>query len=126
MGEAASLLALKLIPSESTNMDVCVASLRGSDRLSNEEWNTEFTRVQKSMKQGASASSSTELFSTEFGSVPDNARLADWLATKWAPAILRTYEIAGIRVGARPVYASRMDSNRVEIVWQHRMNSKEK
>lgn len=117
MGEAASLLALKIVPSEKTNMDVCLASLRGSERLTNEEWNTEFTRVQSAMKQ-SSSSSSTELFTTEFGSVPDNSRLADWLATKWAPAILRTYEIAGIRVGARPVYASRLNENLVEIVWQ--------
>jgi hypothetical protein len=40
------------------------------------------------------------------------------LATKWAPAILRTYDIAAIRVGARPVYASRVGENGVEIAWQ--------
>jgi hypothetical protein len=40
------------------------------------------------------------------------------LATKWAPAILRTYDIAAIRVGARPVYAQKVGDDRVEVVWQ--------
>lgn len=32
--------------------------------------------------------------------------------------MLRTYDIAAIRVGARPVYATRGDDGKVEIVWQ--------
>lgn len=128
VGEAASLLALKVVPS-SKDLDVCIASLRGSDPLSDEEWNTEVTRIIQSMvnekapsMSASSSSKSIEIFTTDFGSVPNTERLADWLATKWAPAILRTYDIAGIRVGARPVYASRTttDGNiqSVEIVWQ--------
>lgn len=115
MGEAASLLALNMI-SSSKDLDVCLASLRGPDKLSQEEWSTEFTRLQASP-----ATSTTNLFSTTFGSTPNKDRLVDWLATKWAPAILRTYDIAGIRVGARPVYASRTEDT-VQIVWQELIN----
>lgn len=124
LGEAASLVALKAIPSKPST-DLCIASLRGSDILSEEEWNTEFTRVAESTAQSAGASS-TVLFTTDFGSVPNIERLADWLGTKWAPAILRTYDIAGIRVGARPVYASRTSPNSVEIVWQQLVNFESK
>lgn len=116
IGEAASLLALKVIPSSSSDTDVCIASLRGSERLTEDEWTNEFTRAEKSRKE--STSSGAQLFTAEFGSVPNKDRFANWLATKWAPAILRTYDIAGIRVGARPVYASRTEGTGVEIVWQ--------
>jgi len=138
MGEAASLLALKLIPSTTTSkttpssssklLDVCLASLRGSERLSDMEWNSEFSRVIESSMDGSSSissSSTSELFKNDYESIPNVERLADWLATKWAPAILRTYDIAGIRVGARPVYASRIDdeeNNKMEIVWQELVN----
>ena len=77
------------------------------------------------------------LFRAEFASVPSTKRLAEWIATKWAPAVLRSYDIAGIRVGARPVYALLQSSsssatttttndgnngNVVEIVWQELVN----
>lgn len=39
---------------------------------------------------------------------------------------MRTYDIAGIRVGARPVYASRTSPNSVEIVWQQLVNFESK
>ena len=119
MGEAASLLALNILPASTKASDLCVASLRGSERLSDVEWISEFSRIQTYLAEDKSLASGSELFSAEFESVPDKERFADWLATKWAPAILRTYEIAGIRVGARPVYASRIEGNyNVEIVWQ--------
>jgi hypothetical protein len=59
------------------------------------------------------------------------------MTTKWAPAILRTYDIAAIRTGPRPVYANRIrnnDNNNInekddssdrgtlEIVWQQLIN----
>jgi hypothetical protein len=54
--------------------------------------------------------------------VDDAERLADWLATKWAPAVMRTYDIAAIRIGARPVYAARAGEGLVEITWQELIN----
>lgn len=123
MGEAAALLALNILPTLTKSSDLCLASLRGSERLSEVEWINEFTRIQSYLAEGKSLANGSELFSAGFGSVPNKERFADWLATKWAPAILRTYEIAGIRVGARPVYASRMEGNfNVEIVWQELVN----
>ena len=70
------------------------------------------------MELVSSPSGGANLFSAEFSSVPSTSRLAQWIATKWAPAILRSYDIAGTRVGARPVYAVQTDDNTVEIVWQ--------
>ena len=40
----------------------------------------------------------------------------------WPPAILRSYDIAGIRVGARPVYAVQSADDTVEVVWQELVN----
>jgi hypothetical protein len=148
VGDAAALLALGKVKVEAREgLDVCVSSLRGSEVISDQAWDLEFQRVQSMMAASASSSGAAGgapiLFSAEFASVPDVKRLADWyvftsltclrsntwnpsssrffrprLATKWAPAILRTYDIAAIRVGARPVYASRVGENGVEIVWQ--------
>ena len=102
-------------------LDVCLTSLDGTDPLEPSEWYDEFNRVVKQLETGRAA----ELFRTSFGSVPDVGRLADWLAQRWAPAVLRTYDIAGIRVGPRPVYARRLEGDNevedgvtVEIVWQ--------
>lgn len=124
LGEAAALLALQTLTpkSLSSDLDICLASLRGSDALSVEEWTTELTRVENSLMDSKSGTVSA-IFTSDFDSVPNLERMADWLATKWAPAILRTYEIAGIRTGARPVYAARTEASEndmasVEIVWQ--------
>jgi hypothetical protein len=84
------------------------------DLPSDDEWAEEFSRAQEALEKNRNG----ELFSASFGSVKSLERLSDWLATKWAPAVLKTYDIAGIRVGARPVYASRIGENQVEIVWQ--------
>ncbi len=113
VGEAAVRMATKSVDI-SGNLDVCITSLSGMESPDDEDWAEDFARVQKAMKENGGA----ELFSVAFGSVPNLERLADWLATKWAPAVLKTYDIAGIRVGGRPVYASRVGSNGVEIVWQ--------
>jgi hypothetical protein len=79
-----------------------------------DEWNAEFSRA---LSMLSSPSGGAILFNAEFASVPSTSRLAEWISAKWAPAILRSYEIAGTRVGARPVYATHSD-NTVEIVWQ--------
>ena len=113
VGEAAALMVMGKVTAETTG-DVCVSSLPGKEPVPLEAWQEEFTRVEAMLKAGKGA----QLFTTSFTSVPDVERLADWLATKWAPAVLRTYDIAAIRIGARPVYASRTDSGEVEIVWQ--------
>jgi len=54
--------------------------------------------------------------------VEDTERLANWLATKWAPAVMKTYDIAAIRIGGRPVAAIRSGEGRVEITWQELVN----
>lgn len=113
VGQAAALMALDKVPMQAA-LDVCVSSLRGSDELDEEVWQQEFRRVAKMLEDGPVA----QLFAAEMESVPDIERLADWLSTKWAPAVLRTYDIATIRAGARPVYATRAGEGIVEIVWQ--------
>jgi len=133
VGDAAALMALGKVPIM-PGLDVCISSLTGTDEMTLEMWQKEFARVvaqQEEMQASASATvlggGQPVLFSTEFGSVPDVSRLADWLATKWAPAVLRTYDIASIRVGERPVYANRVpvppgnegkNVAAMEIVWQ--------
>jgi len=117
VGEAAALITLGRVPVQ-PGLDVCVSSQQGTDPPTDEDWTKEFQRVESMMSSGTAA----QLFSTEFGSVPDTERLADWLATKWAPAVLRTYDIAAIRTGARPVYANRAGEGKVEVVWQQLVN----
>lgn len=116
VGEAAALLALNKVKA-SGGLDMCLSSLRGSDFVTVDEWQKELDRVAQ-MATSSALGDSIPLFATEFSSVPDVNRLTDWLATKWAPAVLRTYDIAAIRVGGRPVYANKIDETTVEIVWQ--------
>lgn len=115
IGEAAVLLATGSIalPKEAA----CISSQTGSQKVSIEEWNDEFARMGEAAVPGKGSS----LFSQEMV-VDDTERLADWLATKWAPAVLRTYDIAAIRIGGRPVFAKKLDSGMVEIVWQELVN----
>ena len=113
VGEAAALIALKELP-VSDDLDVCVSSQVGTDPVERETWQEEIKRVEDMLKSGQGA----QLFTASFSKVPDVERLADWIATKWAPAVMRTYDIAAIRIGARPVYASRTGEGQVEIVWQ--------
>ncbi len=113
VGEAAVRMATNSL-SLDDGMDVCLTSLRGLDTLSDDDWVGEFARIKEMMTSGKGA----QLFSASFGSVPSVDRLTDWIATKWAPAVMKTYDIAGIRVGDRPVYASVVGEGKVEIVWQ--------
>lgn len=132
VGEVASQLGLGMIDSINkgkTMMDVSLSSFAGTETPTNEEWNAEFERVISNMKLSSSAtgaSSGAQLFTAEFSSVPNVKRLSDWVATKWAPTILRSYDIAGTRVGARPVYALQNgdDDTKTEIVWQELVDFK--
>jgi hypothetical protein len=117
VGAAAALMSLGKA-SFKPGVDVCISSQRGTDPPTIESWQQEFARVEKMLASGEGA----QLFTAEFTSVPDVERLADWLATKWAPAVLRTYDIATIRSGARPVFAARAGEGKVEIVWQELVN----
>lgn len=108
------MIASQELPVDDYNLDVCISSQIGTDPISLERWEAELKRVDSMLKSGQGA----QLFTADFSEVPDQERLADWLATKWAPAVLRTYDIAAIRKGARPVYASRTGEGQVEIVWQ--------
>jgi hypothetical protein len=119
VGEAAVRMANNSLKITS-GMDVCLTSQRGMENPGDEEWKEEFARVVETIEK----SKGGELFATAFGSVPSVDRLADWIATKWAPAVLKTYDIAGIRVGARPVYATRVGDSQVEIVWQELVDFK--
>jgi hypothetical protein len=107
--------------------DLSFVSLRGSEV----SWTEEFQRVLESSSSSSTATATSLkgpiLFSTSFSSVPSIERLTAWLATKWAPAVLRTYDIAAIRTGSRPVYARVVDgsTNIVEIVWQELIDMKE-
>ncbi len=131
VAEAASRLGLGRIASAaapSATVEVSLSSFPGTEGPTDEEWDAEFRRV-ASEKTASSSSSSPTLFRAEFSSVPSPPRLAEWLATKWAPAVMRSYDIAGIRVGARPVYASVLpprdgggDVAVLEIVWQELVN----
>lgn len=113
VGEAAVRMANKSFNMKN-GVDICITSLRGMEALDDDEWSGEFDRVQTAM----AAKGGAELFTAAFGSVPSVERFADWVATKWAPAVLKTYDIAGIRVGGRPVYASKTGEGEIEIVWQ--------
>jgi len=115
VGEAAALVAighLVAIPDA-----ISISSQPGLEPWSHEQWEEEFSRVRKLVTSGKTST----LFSQEM-EVDDTERLAAWLATKWAPAVMRTYDIAAIRVGARPVYAQQVDGSKVEIVWQELVN----
>jgi hypothetical protein len=115
VGEAAALFAsgkLSIPP-----QDISISSQAGTDEWTLEQWEQELERVQELVASGKGST----LFSQEM-IVDDTERLADWLATKWAPAVMRTYDIAAIRIGARPVYATRAGDGLVEITWQELVN----
>ena len=132
VGEVASQLGLGMIHTATSSskmplLDVSLSSFAGTESPTNEEWNAEFERVLANVKSTTNSGSGGRLlFSADFSSVPSTKRLADWIATKWAPTILRSYDIAGTRVGARPVYAIQTgdDETTIEIVWQELVNFK--
>lgn len=113
VGEAAVRMVSKEVDVKD-GLDVCLTSLKSINAPSGDEWSEEFSRIIEKLSSGLGS----ELFQASFGSVPSIERLTDWIATKWAPAVLKTYDIAGIRVGARPVYAIKISEGKVEIVWQ--------
>jgi len=117
VGEAASRLSLGKLSSKA-GLDVSLSSFAGTSPPTDEEWTAEFSRAASAPTSGVGGSAT--LFRAEFSSVPSETRLAEWIAVKWAPAVLRSYDIAGTRVGARPVYAAVVgeEKTRVEIVWQ--------
>jgi hypothetical protein len=99
---------------------VSISSQVGTDVFTIDQWQQELERVRNLIESGQAST----LFSQEM-IVDDTERLADWLATKWAPAVFRTYDIAAIRTGARPVYATRPSDagdGTVEITWQELVN----
>jgi hypothetical protein len=119
VGEAAALMLLDQVPiPEAGLLDICVSSQPGIDPFTLNDWVKEFQRVEMVLSSGEAA----ELFSADFASVPNVERFADWIASKWAPTVLRTYDIAAIRTGARPVIANRAGPGRTEIVWQQLVN----
>ena len=97
--------------------DVSITSLRGMDKF--DLWMEEFQRIVGRQQQEGAA---VVLFSAAFSSVPSIDRLTSWIATKWAPAVMRTYDIAAIRTGARPVVSNQIAPDLVEIVWQELVN----
>jgi len=113
--------------------DITLSSLRGVESLSADEWNMQFQRLAATTGgRSTSARGSDDgvvVFEADFASVPSVPKLADWLALKWAPVVMGSYDIAGIRVGARPVYVTRTtnedEKESVEIVWQELMNFEE-
>ncbi|KAG7350895.1 hypothetical protein IV203_010255 [Nitzschia inconspicua] len=115
VGEAAAFFATgKLAP---LSQAVTISSQAGMEERSLEQWKEELDRVKELVASGKAST----LFNQEMV-VEDTERLADWLAAKWAPAVLRTYDIAAIRIGARPVYAARAGDGLVEISWQELVN----
>lgn len=120
VGEAASRLGLGKISAALDGMDVSLSSFAGTESPTDEEWDAEFGRV--AAASSANGGSAPRLFVAEFASVPSTKRLAEWIATRWAPAILRSYDIAGTRVGARPVSALQTADETVEIVWVELVN----
>jgi hypothetical protein len=118
VGEAAALILQNKV--HATGLDLCLSSQLGSEPVPLDDWKEEFERSAKMVKSGGGA----QLFSASFSSVPDTERFADWIATKWAPAVLRTYDIATIRSGARPVFATRAGEGKTEIIWQELVDFK--
>lgn len=115
VGKAAALLATGSLVALTD--DISISSQPGTEEWSIDQWEDEFDRVRQLISNGRAST----LFSQDL-IIENTGRLADWLGTKWAPAVMRTYDIAAIRVGARPVYASRVDDAKVEIVWQELVN----
>mmetsp|Transcript_19418 Transcript_19418/g.42205 ORF Transcript_19418/g.42205 Transcript_19418/m.42205 type:complete len:545 (+) Transcript_19418:209-1843(+) len=126
VGESAALFATKKlsIPTSSSDSSkrspavISISSQSGTDKCTLEQWEEELDRVQGLVDSGKASA----LFSSQDMIVEDTERLADWLATKWAPTVMKTYEIAGIRIGGRPVAAMRSGEGKVDISWQELVN----
>eukprot|EP00531_Pseudo-nitzschia_arenysensis_P001424 CAMPEP_0116140732 /NCGR_PEP_ID=MMETSP0329-20121206/14012_1 /TAXON_ID=697910 /ORGANISM="Pseudo-nitzschia arenysensis, Strain B593" /LENGTH=544 /DNA_ID=CAMNT_0003635881 /DNA_START=30 /DNA_END=1664 /DNA_ORIENTATION=- len=121
VGESAALFASEKlsIPTSSNKFKsspavISISSTPGTDEFTLEQWEEELARVQELVASGKAST----LFNSQDMVVEDTERLADWLATKWAPAVMKTYDIAAIRIGGRPVAAIRSGEGRVDITWQ--------
>jgi len=118
VGEAAALLATSTVKLTSFSaisgtVDLCVSSLPGIQKF--DLWQPELERAQKQQSQ----TDSGLVFSQDFGTIPDPNRFSNWLCKKWGPTVLqKTYDLAAIRTGARPVYLTQTSETEVEIVWQ--------
>jgi hypothetical protein len=86
------------LPENISSIDIVLSSYPGTDARTDRRWKDEF---QRALRMIASPTGGATLFAADFTAVPSTAHLAEWIATKWAPVILRSYDIAGIRVGAR-------------------------
>jgi hypothetical protein len=125
VGESAALFAARKlsIPLSSSSFErspavISISSQAGTEKCTLEQWEEELDRVQELVNSGKAST----LFSSQDMIVEDTERLADWLATKWAPAVMKTYDIAAIRIGARPVAAVRSGEGQVDITWQELVN----
>ena len=124
VGESAALFAsqkLSFPTASGSNRSpsvISISSQPGTQKWPFEEWEEELDRVQELISSGKAST----LFSSQDMVVKDTERLADWLSTKWAPAVMKTYDIAGIRIGARPVATARSGPGRVDITWQELVN----
>lgn len=119
IGEAS---AAYLVSSDSSSkqqrQELLLSSTRGLYPLSMQDWNNEFAKVITTTTATTPSKDQGGVYSIQFGSIPSAKRLFDWLETKWAPAILRSYDIAGIRVGVRPVSTKRTSENQLDILFQ--------
>ena len=127
VGTAAALFATKQLSpikavSTSTIPSISLTSQTGLDEWTIDNYQNEIQRVQEQLE---SNKGSMTLFTNEEMIVSNVDRLTNWLATKWAPAVLKTYDLATIRSGARPVYALSPSEGTVEIVWQKLDNNME-
>jgi hypothetical protein len=86
------------LPENISSVDIVLSSYPGTDAPTDRGWKDEF---QRALQMIASPTGGATLFATEFTVVPSTAPLAEWIATKWAPVILCSYDVAGIRVRAR-------------------------
>ncbi len=126
VGESAALFAAQKLSIPTTSSKtfknspavISISSTPGTDEFTLEQWEEELTRVQELVDSGKAST----LFNSQDMVVEDTERLADWLATKWAPAVMKTYDIAAIRIGGRPVAAIRSGEGRVDITWQELVN----
>lgn len=121
VGESAALFAAQelSIPFRSNSYKsspavISISSIPGTEKFTLEQWEEELNRVQELVDSGKAST----LFNSQDMIVEDTERLADWLATKWAPAVMKTYDIAAIRIGGRPVAAIRSGEGMVDITWQ--------
>lgn len=123
IGEAsAAYLLSDTVDNTKRRQEFLLSSTKGLYPLSLLDWNMEFNKVITTSSPSLSIKQQldfdNEILSIKFGTIPSIKRFFDWLETKWAPAILRSYDIAGIRVGERPVSTVRVGEDIISILFQ--------